>query len=305
MTTSCDIALCMEDVRQRAIQLARLAREEDLGRAGDITSALGPETEQATFHLLGKQVGVFAGREIAADVVEVFGPRVRIKWMDAGQDGRRIERPPVHLATLSGPEHTILSAERTLLNFLQRLSGVATATRRYVDAVAGTAAGIFDTRKTLPGWRLLDKYAVRCGGGFNHRLGLHDAVLLKDNHLAHVPPERLAHAVARMYCAAAERRPAPAFFEVEADRLEQVEQLLAVDGIDVILLDNFSIEAMQTAVAMRNDMGLGGRVQLEVSGGVTLDAVAAIAQTGVERISVGAITHSASALDLSLERVTE
>ncbi len=293
----------MEDVRSRAAQLARLAREEDLGRYGDITSALAPEADAGTFHLMGKQAGVFAGREIAADVLDVFGSRVRINWTDVGQDGHRIDGPPRHLATLSGPQGTILAAERTLLNFLQRLSGVATATRRFVDAVAGTGARIYDTRKTVPGWRLLDKYAVRCGGGHSHRLGLHDAVLLKDNHLASIPTESLAHEVTRRYAAVAERQPPPAFFAVEADRLEQVEQLLAVDGVDVILIDNFSIADTKTAVALRDEMGLRDRVQLEVSGGVTLETVRTIAETGVERISVGAITHSAPALDLSLERI--
>ncbi|UCG15276.1 MAG: carboxylating nicotinate-nucleotide diphosphorylase [Phycisphaerales bacterium] len=293
----------MQAVKQQAVRLARMARDEDLGQRGDITSSLIPGEDQATFRLVSNEPGVFAGRQIAAEVLSVFDGRIRLKWMEAGRDGHRLDIPAVHLATLAGPERMVLSAERTLLNFLQRLSGIATTTRLYVDAVAGTGAKIFDTRKTTPGWRVLEKYAVRCGGGHNHRLGLDDAVLIKDNHLARVPIERLAETVFAMVTEARALDPKPAFVEVEVDRLEQVEPLLVVVGIDVILLDNFSRGDTRAAVALRDKRGLRGKVQLEVSGRVTLDTVRAIAETGVERISVGAITHSAPALDLSLEQV--
>jgi len=315
----------LEALKQQALRLARMAREEDLGQRGDITSALampGPTLSTqdselrtpasvltdasvvapSTFRLLAKQPGVFAGREIAAEVLSVFDNHVRLRWAEAGRDGARIEKPPLHLATLTGPAGVILAAERTLLNFLQRLSGIATATRHYVDAVEGTRARIMDTRKTTPGWRVLEKYAVRCGGGYNHRMGLYDAILIKDNHLAGIPPERLAQAVFEMLNRAEALSPRPAFVEVEADTLAQVERLLTVVGINVILLDNFRIEDIRAAVRLRDDLNLRGQVEFEVSGGVRLDTVRAIAETSVERISVGAITHSATALDLSLER---
>jgi nicotinate-nucleotide pyrophosphorylase (carboxylating) len=210
---------------------------------------------------------------------------------------------PVNLATIHGPLGTLLSAERVLLNFLQRLCGVATLTRQFVDAVAGTGATIFDTRKTIPGWRLLDKYAVRCGGGTNHRLGLFDAVLIKDNHLAGVEPQQLAGTIFRQLSHLAECGVTPAFVQVEADTLEQVAELYKVVGIDVILLDNFSLDATRQAIALRDDLGLRGKIQLEASGTVSLETVRPLAETGVDRISVGAITHSAVAIDLSLERI--
>ena len=174
---------------------------------------------------------------------------------------------------------------------------------RFVKAVAGTDAGIYDTRKTLPGFRELDKYAVRCGGGHNHRAGLYDAVLIKDNHLAGIPSSRLAHAVMMMLSGVSRLPATPAFIEVECDNLEQFAELLKVVGIDGILLDNFSPADMRTAVEMRDRAGLRGKVQLEASGGVSLATVTDIARTGVERIAVGAITHSAPALDLGLDVV--
>jgi nicotinate-nucleotide pyrophosphorylase (carboxylating) len=292
-----------QTIHDCAVRLARWARGEDLGNRGDITSELMAELGSATLRLVARQPGIFAGREIAADVLNVFGQGVDVEWTETGQDGASITETPASLATVTGPLRSILSAERTLLNFLQRLCGIASATRHYVDAVAGTAAKIYDTRKTLPGWRVLEKYAVRCGGGHNHRMGLHDAILVKDNHLAGIPPDRIARAVFEMLNVAESRTIRPAFVEVEADTPAQVEQLLTVVGIDVILLDNFAVEDIRAVVALRDELNLRGKVQLEVSGGVTLDTVRAIAETGVERISVGAITHSAPALDLALERV--
>jgi nicotinate-nucleotide pyrophosphorylase (carboxylating) len=284
-------------------ELVELAKREDLG-PGDMSTRLIPNPgEPAEFELAAKQRGIFAGREIAPRVLHAYSTAIRMEWTDLGRDGARIEETPGHVATIRGPLGLILSAERVLLNFLQRLCGIATLTRAYVDAVAGTEAAIFDTRKTTPGWRTLEKYAVRCGGGHNHRLGLHDAVLIKDNHLAGIDPPRLAAAVFGLLNTLDTAKLKPAFVEVEADTLDQVIELLKVVGVDMILLDNFSLEDLARAVAYRDGLGLRGEVALEASGGITLETVVSVAETGVDRISVGAITHSATALDLSLERI--
>lgn len=283
-------------------QLIALARREDFG-SGDLTAGLMRwPTEEATFALVSKQRGVFAGQEIAAPVLHAYDESIEISWQQARMDGMALEPSPTALATLRGPIGALLSAERVLLNFLQRMSGVASLTRRFVEAVEGTGATILDTRKTTPGWRTLDKYAVRCGGGCNHRQGLYDAVLIKDNHLAKVESGRLAGAVFEMLNRLSESGAAPAFVEIEADTLDQVEQLLTVVGIDVILLDNFAPEDIRSAVTLRDGYGLKGKVALEASGGITLAQARAMAETGVDRISVGALTHSVQALDLSLER---
>jgi nicotinate-nucleotide pyrophosphorylase (carboxylating) len=286
------------------VELIALARREDLG-TGDITSLLLPAPDQpARLRLIARQPGVFAGREIAEAVAAAYDPRIAIRWADIGRDGARWHRAPAELAEFTGPLAALLAAERVVLNFLQRLCGVATRTRAFVDAVAGTAGRIYDTRKTIPAWRVLDKYAVRCGGGLNHRLGLHDAVLIKDNHLAGVSDDRLAYAVFDMLNRLSQQGgPAPQFVQVECAGLAQLAELLKVTGIDSILLDNFSVDALRQAVALRDDLGLAGKVALEASGGVSLDNVRAIAETGVDRISVGSITHSAAALDLALDRI--
>ena len=329
-------------------RLARMARDEDLG-PGDVTTALMSDAGEAAFHLVAKQACVVAGCAVAQTVLDVYGDDLRIDWCDGVTDGVRIDLPqqpiesppqrtasrPHTLAVVRGPVTTVLSAERVLLNFLQRLCGVATLTRAYVDAVAGTAARIMDTRKTTPGWRALEKYAVRCGGGTNHRSGLYDAVMIKDNHLAPHAANRIAAAVFEMLnratvmpqrdttdgvavanvetrstppadptrCADPAPSVRPAFIEVEVDTPEQFAQMLDVVGVDIILLDNFSVAQLAGAVKLRTTRGLTDRVKLEASGGVNLDTVAAIARTGVDRISVGAITHSAAAVDLSLERI--
>ena len=259
--------------------------------------------ELATVRLKAEEPGVFAGAWIAPAVLHAYDPDLEIEWLDGTEDGTTWQEVPKHLALIRGPLGSLLSAERVLLNFLQRLCGVATLTRRYVDAVAGTEAVILDTRKTTPGWRTLEKHAVRCGGGRNHRQGLYDAVLIKDNHLAGIETPRLASAVFEMLNHLSAQPTKPDFIEVEADTLDQVEQLFKVVGIDVILLDNFTPAQMTTAVNKRNELGLKGKVALEASGGATLKTVRAIAETGVERISVGALTHSAVGLNLSLERV--
>ncbi len=284
-------------------KLIALARQEDLGD-GDITTALMPHAAAvAEFTLVAKQKCVLAGRDVADQILTAYSSDIAMQWSSWAEDGTRVDPIPATLATLRGPLASVLAAERVLLNFLQRLCGVATLTRVFVDAIAGSAATIYDTRKTMPGWRTLDKYAVRCGGGKNHRQGLFDAVLIKDNHLVGVQTERLAGAVFEMIGSVANIGKTPSFIEVEVANLAQMRELCKVVGIDVILLDNFSVSQLAEAVEYRDSLGLRGKVALEASGGVTLQTVRAIADTGVERISVGAITHSAPAIDISLERL--
>ena len=193
---------------------------------------------------------------------------------------------------------SILTAERTLLNFVQRMSGIATATRKYVDTVAGTRAKILDTRKTLPGFRALDKYAVRAGGGHNHRIGLYDMVLVKDNHLAQLGLDGWAERLHGFIRSSRSRRP-DLPIEVEVDDEAQFAKVLAMSGIDIVLLDNMSPAMMARCVAARD--AAKSSTQLEASGGITLETIGAVAATGVDRISIGALTHSVTALDLSLE----
>lgn len=283
-------------------QLIAMARREDLGERGDITTQLMADLKaDATFALVVKKPGVFAGREIVPFVLHAYDAAIECSWSPSGNDGERIEKVPMELARIRGPVGSILAAERVLLNFLQRLSGIATTTRSFIDAVAGTSAVITDTRKTTPGWRALEKYAVRCGGGKNHRAGLYDAVLIKDNHLAGVEPTRVGAVVFDMLNRLGQWGVNPTFVEVEAPGMMYVEELLKVVGVDIILLDNMSVATMREAVALRDAFGLRGKVRLEASGGIDLATVRQVAEAGVDRISVGAITHSAPALDLSLE----
>lgn len=284
-------------------ELIRLAKGEDLG-SGDITSQLlSDPSQEAKFELVVREPCVFCGREVAEQIVHAYDAVIHVVWAEDVQDGSQM-RVGANIAAVRGPLGSILAAERVLLNFVQRLCGVATRTRKFVDAIAGTHAKIYDTRKTTPGWRALEKYAVRCGGGENHRAGLHDAILIKDNHLFGVPQSRLGAVVFNMLNRVPVTRDgARVDVEIEASSLEQVEGLFDVIGIDIILLDNFSLGEIQSAVQFRERRGLAARVQFEVSGGVKLQTVRAIAETGVERISVGSITHSATAIDLALERV--
>jgi nicotinate-nucleotide pyrophosphorylase (carboxylating) len=283
--------------------LLEVARREDIGPVGDLTSRLLPETglrERGAWSLTARDDGRFCGAALLPILLRELAPEVNLDWLKPEADRLPVQRGE-SLARFSGLSCQMLTAERTILNFLQHLSGVATQTARFVSAVAGTHAKIFDTRKTTPGWRELEKYAVRCGGGHNHRLGLYDAVLIKDNHLAGVPTHRLAHAVFEMLNRIPLLPWQPAFVEVECDDLGQFDELLKVVGIDVILLDNFAQADMQEAVRRRNAAGLRGKIELEASGRITLDTVRSVAQTGVERIAVGAITHSAPILDLGLD----
>lgn len=279
--------------------LIQRAVAEDLG-AGDVTSKLALDRGRGTFHLVGRESGILCGQRIAEAVLGQYDDTITVAWTAGVEDGRPLitDRP---LAVIEGPGPAILAAERVLLNFLQRLSGVASLTGRHVAAVAHTSAKIYDTRKTTPGWRALEKYAVRCGGGHNHRMGLYDAVLIKDNHLAGIEPDRLAAHVFAILDRASRLDPPPDFVEVEVDGLDQLESLFKVVGIDVILLDNFTPDELRRAVHMRDEHGLRDRIELEASGGVNLESVKRVAETGVDRIAVGALTHSAPAVDIGLE----
>ncbi len=286
--------------------LIRTALAEDLGPAGDCTTlALVPDDAHGAAVVAARRPGVIAGLPMAALVCELLDSR--LAWQPAINDGGAVTSGD-RVARIEGPTRSLLSAERTLLNVLGRLSGVASLARQYVEAVSGTRAGIYDTRKTTPGWRRLEKYAVRCGGGRNHRNGLFDAVLIKDNHLAQgaaAPGKSAADwpaeavRAARRYLAANRPESAAAtIVEVEVDTLDQFERVLPA-APDIVLLDNMSPEQLRQAVAIRDRLAPG--VELEASGGVNLATVRAIAEAGVERISVGGLTHSAPALDLGLD----
>lgn len=260
------------------------ALAEDVGE-GDVTTeaTVAPEAV-GTAELLVKEPGVVCGLGVAEAVFRALDPDIRFERLV--REGAVVDRPTA-VALVTGPERAILTSERVALNFLGRLSGIATLTKRYVDAVAGTGAAILDTRKTTPGLRALEKHAVACGGGRNHRFGLDDGVLVKDNHL------RAAGSISKAVESVRETTDLP--IEVECDTLEQVSEALD-SGADAILLDNMSLDELRSAVALA-----GGRVRLEASGGITLDTVRAVAETGVDEISVGALTHSARSLDVSLE----
>jgi nicotinate-nucleotide pyrophosphorylase (carboxylating) len=263
------------------------ALAEDLGGAGDITSAATiPAEAMASGVIAAREAGVIAGLALAEEAFRQMDSAVEIR--PAATDGDRIERGAV-VARVSGNARAILSAERVALNFLSHLSGIATATRRYADAIAQTKARITCTRKTIPGLRAFEKYAVRCGGGSNHRFGLDDAILIKDNHIAVAGGVGEAIRRAKAFCGHLVK------VEVEVDTLDQLREALAA-GVDAILLDNMPPATLREAVAIA-----AGKVVLEASGGVTLDTVAAIAATGVDFISAGALTHSAHALDLGLD----
>jgi len=279
--------------------LAR-ARAEDFG-SGDVTTAMLPAGVRAAGKFVARERLVLCGGAFLAEMCSAYAPDISVEL--SGQEGQFLETG-TEFAAIDGSAGGVLAVERVALNFLQRLSGIATLTRRYVEAVSGTAAEIFDTRKTTPGWRALEKYAVRCGGGRNHRMGLYDAVLVKDNHLAVLTAagsDRPIEELAEKFDAVRESLPADTgFIEIEVDTLDQLETVLPL-GADVILLDNMSSDQMRQAVERRNAAGLKDRVALEASGGISLDNVRAAAESGVERISVGALTHSARAVDIALD----
>lgn len=284
-------------------RLVELARDEDLGPMLIDAScrAATPRGGIAEGAVVAREGGVAAGLAAGMAVAGVFGGNLSFEPLVA--DGSPVE-PGMRLAVLSGDPAGVLAAERTLLNLLGRLCGVATRTAEFVAVMGpGRRARLYDTRKTTPGLRVLEKYAVRCGGGFCHRMGLFDAVLIKDNHLAGVPVDRLAAFVSEAAARARAEAPAPAFVEVEVDSLDQLRALLTLPTgvIDIVLLDNMTIELVRQAVSLRD--AANPRLELEVSGGVTLKTIRDLAATGVERISTGSITHHAVWLDVALDIV--
>lgn len=273
--------------------LITLALREDLGGQGDITSrAFIPAESVSQGRIVAREECIASGLSTAAEVFRRIDPDLRVSIRCA--EGDHLQKGAT-LLEVTGSTRSILSGERTALNFLGRLCGVATQSARYAEAVSGMNVALLDTRKTTPGWRLLEKQAVKAGGCHNHRFGLYDAVLVKDNHLAALGSlDALPAVIAKLH----EEHPGLKI-EIEADTLEQVERLLGMQGIDVILLDNMPPASMHKAVALRDASAPG--LLLEASGGITLEGLRTIAETGVDRISVGALTHSAPNADLSLE----
>ena len=296
-----------EDVRR----LTRLAVLEDLDRGQDWTTVcLVPEAARAAANVVARQAGVMAG--LAAIPTLLDEMEIEAEFRTLASDGEAVAAGTV-VATIAGPARDLLTSERTLLNLLGRLSGIATLTRQFVQAIAGTKARLYDTRKTIPGWRRLEKYAVHCGGGHNHRTGLYDAVLIKDNHLAFGREEQTAAA----YSPAEAVRKAKAFLaqqiagevprgapdpqmivEVEVDSLDQLRAVLP-EQPDIVLLDNMPPAMLRQAVQIREAGGYAS--EFEASGGISLATIRAVAETGVERISSGVLTHSAVCLDVALD----
>ncbi len=279
--------------------LIQMAIGEDLGRGDVTTELLFPENSTAQATIVSREEIVVCGMPVLDEILRQYD--LRLKMTPHVKDGQSAHVGN-KLATIEGPLRAMLSAERVLLNFFQRLSGIATTTSKYVRAIRGTKAKIYDTRKTLPGWRILEKYAVRCGGGYNHRLGLYDGILIKDNHLVELGknfPARLRRVVED-----ARNIKGLAFIAVEVDHVDhQLNHVLKIPGIDIVLLDNMGQWQLKHAVEMRDEMcGKGAKPLLEASGNITLDNVSAIAQCGVDRIAIGAITHSATAVDVGLDR---
>ena len=285
-------------------QLVRLAIREDLDRTADLTTmAIVPQGIQGSAVILPRVSGVAAGIDLIEAILQELD--ARITWTQRVGDGELFQ-PKQPLATLSGETRDLLTCERTILNFLGRLCGIATLTSKYVAKIQGTKSKIYDTRKTTPGWRRLEKYAVRCGGGRNHRMGLFDGILIKDNHLACraakdgklLDPGTAVQTAKAFVASGAYRYDSPPMIEIEIDRVSQLES--ALQGLpDIVLLDNMSCELLRECIRVRDR--IAPSVELEASGGVNLDTIENIAKTGVDRISVGALTHSATNLDLGLD----
>lgn len=283
-------------------RLLEVARDEDLGDPPrDVTAEVAVGAgERRELAVVAREPGVLCGLACLPELCRVFG---EVEHETTADDGSAVE-PGQRVAMVRGPAPAVLRLERTLLNIVGRLSGVATRTAAFVSAVAGANASICDTRKTTPGLRVLEKYAVRCGGGVTHRLGLHDAVLLKDNHAAGDDLEGFGARV-RNACRRSAELPLR-FVEVEVDTPAQLERVLGIAGdadarLDAVLLDNFSTDQLEAAVSLRDERAPA--IVLEASGGVTLETVAGIAQTGVDRISVGSLTHGARSLDVGLDEI--
>lgn len=285
-------------------QLVRLALREDLDRTADLTTmAIVPQGVQGEAVIRTRSVGVAAGVDLIEAMIQEMDCPIRLECMVG--DGQPFQ-PGETLAILSGEARDLLTCERTILNFLGRMCGIATLTSQYVEKVRGTKARVYDTRKTTPGWRRLEKYSVRCGGGRNHRLGLFDGILIKDNHLASraaadgtlLDPAAAVNAAREFIASGAFKMDPLPMIEIEIDSVEQLESALSASP-NIILLDNMPPDILQQCVALRDR--LNPKVELEASGGVNLSTIASIAKSGVERISVGALTHSAVNLDLGLD----
>jgi nicotinate-nucleotide pyrophosphorylase (carboxylating) len=278
--------------------IIRLAIEEDLGKADITTDLLFADDAVSRWNIVSREEIVVCGMVVVKEILKHYDERLRLK---INVNDGKTAYVGCKIATIEGPLRAMLGAERVMLNFLQRLSGIATTTRRYVRAIQGTKAKIYDTRKTTPGWRILEKYAVRCGGGHNHRLGLYDAVLIKDNHLAQLGKDfypRLKKIIER-----ARKVKGVKFIAVEVDHVDdQLNYILKIPGIDIVLLDNMGQWQLKHAVEMRKAMcGKNGKPLLEASGNITLSNVSEIANCGIDRIAIGAITHSAAAADIGLD----
>lgn len=273
------------------LRLIQFALHEDLG-SGDVTTEMTvPQETSASARFLMKQDGVVCGMPLLSLVFRQFSADVEI--VELVRDGDRVPAGTV-LATLEGPAHALLGGERTALNFLQRMSGVATKTAQYVDRISGTRAQILDTRKTIPGWRVLDKYAAQIGGAVNHRMGLFDMVMIKDNHITAAG----GITAAIQACVQEMMHRAPIAIEVEAQSLEDVAEILQSTHVKRVMFDNFTPEMVAKGVEM-----VHGVIETEASGGITYETIRAYAETGVDYISTGAITHSATAVDISMKLV--
>jgi nicotinate-nucleotide pyrophosphorylase (carboxylating) len=283
---------------EKIVPLLKLAIEEDMGQ-GDITSDLffGDKVIDKA-DIVSREEIIVCGIPIARMILRMYDKRLKLDaYVKDGQQAY----VGCHLATIRGPLGPMLTAERVVLNFMQRLCGIATTTKKYVRAVLGTNARIYDTRKTLPGWRLLEKYAVRCGGGYNHRLGLYDGILIKDNHIAQLG--RNFKPKLKKIIEKARKIKHAKFVAVEVDHVDdQLNYVLAIPGVDIVLLDNMGQWQLKHAVQMKRKMCGKGKPLLEASGNISLANVSAIAQSGVDRIAVGAITHSATAVDIGVDR---
>jgi nicotinate-nucleotide pyrophosphorylase (carboxylating) len=275
------------DIAAEVARNVAAALTEDVG-TGDRSAALIPEAQQAHAAIVSRQSAVLCGAPWFEAVFKGLDPRVEVRWL-VGEGGTIA--PGTRICEIAGPARALLSGERTALNFLQTLSSVATATRRYVDAVAGTRTKIVDTRKTLPGLRVAEKYAVRTGGGSNHRMGLYDAILIKENHIA------AAGGVTAAMRAAQRTAPPEVWIQIEVETFDQLREALAA-GAKMILLDNMTPAQMKEAVLVT-----AGRAELEASGGITLATVREIAETGVDRISIGALTKDIDGVDLSMRLI--
>lgn len=280
--------------REKVDRLIEAAVEEDI-RSGDVTTELLFETDVPCRAVVrSKQRGILAGADVARLVFEKLGKN--LEWKNPKNDGDALANGS-EIVSITGSQKHILTGERLALNILQRLSGIATFTARFVEAVRGTGARVADTRKTAPGLRELEKYAVRLGGGTNHRFGLYDGILIKDNHIKLAGGVKKAVAKVKKGASASEHNYARFPIEVETKELHQVSEAVEA-GADIVMLDNMGIDLMKEAVRI-----VDGRIRIEASGGVTLENVKQVASTGVDIISVGALTHSAPALDISLDMI--